>query len=70
MLSTGELYDQVCDYLGTWAASYSIDGIVGDIFAMYPDIQCIDDIDPDEFNEIVQGRDLDAIQPFDEDENY
>lgn len=58
MISTQDLTDQILDYLGTWASDYSIDGIIGDIFEQYPDIESIDDIDADDFTEILKGREL------------
>ena len=58
MISTQELTEQIRDYLGTWASDYSIDGIVGDILERYPDIRSIDDIDADDFTEILKGREL------------
>lgn len=58
MIGTQDLTDQIRDHLGTWASDYSIDGIVGDIFEQYPDIESIYDIDENDFNEILKGREL------------
>lgn len=58
MISTQNLTNQILDYLGTYASDYSINGIIEDIFEQYPDIESIDDIDADEFTEILKGREL------------
>lgn len=47
---------EVIDYLSGWDNGFDIDGIISDLRDM--DIVSIDEIDPDEFTEILQCNEL------------
>lgn len=52
-----ELKSQLCDYCGIFSQDYDLYGIMTEIFSTYPNISSIDDIDYDEFVEILQNHD-------------
>lgn len=52
-----ELRAELCDYCGTFTEDFDIHGVMCEIFERYPGISSIDDIDYDEFVEILQNHD-------------
>lgn len=52
-----ELRAELCDYCGTFTEDFDIHGVMCEIFERYPEVSSIDDIDYDEFMEILQRHD-------------
>ena len=52
-----ELRAELCDYCGTFTEDFDLYGVMCEIFERYPEISSIDDIDYDEFVEILQNHD-------------
>lgn len=52
-----ELRAELCDYCGTFTEDFDLRGVMREIFERYPNISSIDDIDYDEFVEILQRHD-------------
>lgn len=56
-MTRAELKSQLCDYCGIFSQDYNLYGIMSEIFTEYPNISSIDDIDYDDFVEILQKYD-------------
>lgn len=52
-----ELRAELCDYCGTFTEDFDLYGVMCEIFERYPEVSSIDDIDYDEFVEILQRHD-------------
>lgn len=61
-MTRAELKSQLCDYCGIFSQDYDLYGIMTEIFSTYPNISTIDDIDYDEFVEILQKYDRKSWQ--------
>lgn len=61
-MTRAELKSQLCDYCGIFSYDYDLHGIMTEIFSTYPNISTIDDIDYDEFVEILQKYDRKSWQ--------
>lgn len=50
--------DQVEDYLGEWAGDYDVDAIVDEISESPRDYRTIDDIDPDDWQDLIDRHEF------------
>lgn len=57
-----ELRAELCDYCGTFTEDFDLYGVMCEIFERYPEVSSIDDIDYDEFMEILQKYDRKSWQ--------
>ena len=60
MFDERAIREEVEDYLGEFAGDFDVDAIVDDLRGIEPDVSSIDDLDGDEWTEMVQRHDLAA----------
>lgn len=60
MFDYRKIQDEVLTYLDDFAGSFDVDGIMDELRAIEPDVQSLDDVDPDTWLDIIQRHDSPA----------